>query len=175
MRKYNGSLTNSRVLVLNQGYEPVTICSTKKAVLLLFLTKAELVEEREDKYIRSVSRCFPFPSVIRLSNYIKVPYKKIELSRKNVLRRDENRCQYCGKRDIEMTIDHIIPKSRGGTDSWENLVTACKHCNNKKGNRTPEEANMKLIKMPRKPNHILFIRQNVGKIEDKWKPFLFME
>jgi len=143
--------------------------------LLLFLTKAELVEEREDRYICSVSNYYPFPSVIRLSNYIKVPYKKIELSRKNVLRRDEYCCQYCGKKETDLTIDHIIPKSRGGVDSWENLVAACKKCNNKKGNRTPEEANMKLIKIPRRPNHILFIRQNVSKIEDKWKPFLFME
>lgn len=175
LSKRNGSLNSSRVLVLNQGYEPVTICSTKKAVLLLFLTKAELVEEREDSYVRSVSRCYPFPSVIRLSNYIRVPYKKIELSRKNVLRRDEHYCQYCGEKKTELTIDHIIPKSRGGSDSWENLVAACKKCNNKKGNRTPEEANMKLIKVPRRPNHIIFIRQNVGKVEEKWKQFLFME
>lgn len=161
-------------MVLNQSYEPICLCSPKKAIILLILTKAELVAQKDGKFIRSVKISFPYPSVIRLSNYIKVPIKKIELSRKNILRRDDNRCQYCGKKATDLTIDHIIPKSRGGTDSWENLVSACKACNNKKGNRTPEEAGMKLLKTPRKPHHILFIKQYVDKVDDAWKPFLFM-
>jgi 5-methylcytosine-specific restriction endonuclease McrA len=91
------------------------------------------------------------------------------------MRRDGYRCQYCGTKTHELTIDHIIPKSRGGSDSWENLVSACKVCNNKKGNQTPEEAKMVLINAPRRPHHILFITQYMGKVEDNWKPFLFLE
>lgn len=141
----------------------------------MFLTKAELVENRDGYKIHSVNKSFPFPSVIRLSSYIKVPYKRIELSRKNIIRRDGYCCQYCGTKTHELTIDHVIPKSRGGTDSWENLVSACKICNNKKGNRTPEEAGMPLIARPRKPNHILFIKHFVDKIDEKWRPFMFMD
>jgi len=133
-----------------------------------------MVAPRQNKYIRSLTQRIPQPSVIKLSNYIKIPFKSIELSRKNILRRDDHRCQYCGKKTTDLTIDHIIPKSRGGGDTWENLVTACVRCNNRKGNRTPEEAEMKLLSKPRKPNHILYLKQTVGTIEENWKPFLFM-
>ncbi len=91
------------------------------------------------------------------------------------MKRDNYQCQYCGSRSIELTIDHIIPKSRGGDDSWDNLTTACIKCNNKKGNRTPEEAAMKLLNTPKKPNHILILRRTVYNIDDTWKPFLFMD
>jgi len=142
--------------------------------VLLLLTKAEMVAQKQNKYIRSLTQKIPQPSVIKLSSYIKIPFKSIELSRKNILRRDDHRCQYCGKKTTDLTIDHIIPKSRGGGDTWENLVTACVRCNNRKGNRTPEEAEMKLLSKPRKPNHILYLKQTVGTIEENWKPFLFM-
>ena len=91
------------------------------------------------------------------------------------MRRDDHKCQYCGKKNVEMTVDHIIPKSKGGADSWENLVTACVKCNNIKGNRTPEEIGMKLHSKPRKPNHILFLKLAIGAMEDDWRPFLFMD
>ncbi len=137
--------------------------------------KAEMVAQRQNAFVRSINFRMPQPSVIKLGNYIRVPFKTIELSRKNILRRDDNRCHYCGKKSLEMTIDHIIPKSRGGMDSWENLITACIRCNNRKGNRTPEEANMPLLARPKKPNHILFIRQSMGALDENWKPFLFMD
>ncbi len=116
----------------------------------------------------------PFPSVIRLSAYIHLPYKNIELSRKNIIRRDGHRCQYCSKSSPPLTIDHVMPKSRGGSDTWENLVCACVRCNNRKGNRTPEEAGMPLLRRPRKPSHIMFIRHIEGRVKEQWKPFLFM-
>jgi len=166
---------NGKVLVLNQSYEPVSICSAKKAIILLYLTKAELIAKRDGKIVRSVKDFYPHPSVIRISRFLKAPFKKIELSRKNILKRDGFRCQYCGHKATNLTIDHVIPKSRGGTDNWENLVAACHKCNNRKGNRTPEEANMTLINKPRKPHHILFIKQYMGKVDDNWKPFLFMD
>lgn len=117
---------------------------------------------------------FPWPSVIRISKYIKVPYKKVILSRKNILRRDNYKCAYCGRSDLMLTVDHVVPKARGGSDSWENLVTACTRCNNIKGDRTPEEANMKLLIKPFKPSHIIFIKNIVSKIDEKWKPYLYL-
>jgi len=171
----NNGVLNGRVLVLNQSYEPITVCSPQKAMVMLFLTKAEMVAANDGKVIRTINNAYPLPSVIRLSNYIRVPYKKIVLTRRNILRRDNNQCQYCGSKKYLLTIDHIIPKSRGGEDSWENLVAACVNCNNKKGNQTPEEAGMALIHKPMKPNHIIFFRQYVNNVNSNWKPYLFME
>ena len=137
--------------------------------------KAEIVEERTNAAIRSVRGRYPFPSVIRLSAYLRVPFKKIELSRKNILRRDGMRCNYCGKTSSPLTVDHIIPRSRGGNDTWENLTCACVKCNNKKGNRTPDEANMRLITTPKKPHHVLFLKHYLGKVDETWRPYLFMD
>lgn len=123
--------------------------------------------------MRTIPRSYKCPSIVRLSVYVRVPFKKIILSRKNILRRDNHKCQYCGS-SINLTIDHIIPKSRGGDDSWENLVTACVRCNNKKGDRTPEEANMKLRTIPKKPSHITFIKNFAGSVEEDWKPYLYL-
>lgn len=166
---------SSRVLVLNQSYEPISVCSAKKAFLLLYLMKAELVAERKGRSMRSVGSTFPWPSVIRLSSYIRVRFKHVELSRRNLLRRDNHQCQYCGSTQPPLTLDHVMPRSRGGADTWENLVTACIRCNNKKGNRTPEEANMHLIKPPRKPHHVIFLKNFMGKVDEAWKPYLFLE
>ncbi|MDW7997654.1 MAG: HNH endonuclease [Bacteroidota bacterium] len=166
---------SKKVLVLNRGYEPVSVCSVKKAILLLVLAKAEIVESRNGLTLRSVSAVYPLPSVIRLTAYVRVPYKHVELTRRNIMRRDSFQCQYCGTMDVLLTIDHIIPRSRGGTDSWENLVCACIRCNNLKGDRTPEEAGMQLLRFPRHPHPILFLKQFVGKLEEEWRPYLFMD
>jgi len=108
-----------------------------------------------------------------LKNYIHVPYKKIILTRKNILKRDGHKCVYCGKGHLPLTVDHVIPKSRGGVDNWDNVVAACLPCNNKKGYRTPSEAGMKLKVIPFEPNHISFIRNCFGRLEESWEPFLF--
>jgi 5-methylcytosine-specific restriction endonuclease McrA len=126
------AVLNGRVLVLNQSYEPVTVCSSQKAMTMLFLTKAEMVATNDGKVVRTINKSYPLPSVIRLSKYIRVPYKRIVLTRRNILRRDNNQCQYCGSKKNPLTIDHIIPKSRGGEDSWENLVAACVKCKQQK-------------------------------------------
>jgi 5-methylcytosine-specific restriction endonuclease McrA len=164
-----------KVLILNQSYEPISICSAKKALMLLFLTKAELVEQHANRSVRTVRTAYPFPSVIRLCAYLRVPFKKIELSRKNVMRRDGMRCNYCGSGATPLTMDHIIPRSRGGMDSWENLTTACIRCNNRKGNRTPEEAGMRLLTSPKRPHHVLFLKHAMGTVDDTWRPYLFMD
>lgn len=164
---------SSRVLVLNQSYEPISVCNVKRALILLLLTKAELIAEREQRRVHSVSTSFPYPSIIRLVAYIHLPYKKIELSRRNIIRRDNGRCQYCGTTRPPLTVDHVMPKSRGGKETWENLVCACIKCNNRKGNRTPEEARIKLSRTPRKPTHVTFIKDFGGAIDEKWKPYLF--
>lgn len=165
----------ARVLILNQSYEPISVCSAKKALMLMFLTKAELVEQRSSQVVRTVRNNYPFPSVIRLCAYLRVPFRKIELSRKNILRRDGMRCQYCGTQHPPLTVDHVIPRSRGGNDTWENLTAACIRCNNRKGNRTPEEAGMRLQLPPKKPHHVLFLKHHLGKIDDTWRPYLFMD
>ncbi len=153
----------------------MSVISARKAIILLFLGKAELLETSDGKLLHSVSSCMPFPSVLRLGIYVKIPYKNIILSRKNILRRDGHRCQFCGRSDIALTVDHVIPSSRGGEDTWENLVCACVRCNNRKGDRTPDEASMPLRRKPMRPNHVTFIRQYVGTVNERWKPYLFLQ
>lgn len=162
-----------QVLVLNQDYQPLSLCSLKKAFILVLLEKAELLHKHPDKRIHSVTKSFDYPTVIRLFDYVRIPQKNIVVTRKNVLKRDNNRCQYCGKKE-DLTIDHIIPKSRGGSDEWDNLVACCSTCNVKKGNRTPKEANMPLLSKPHKPNHLMYLRAQINTIYDDWKPYLYM-
>ena len=165
---------SAKVLILNQNYEPMSVINVKKAIVLLYLGKAELVVAQEGRMVRAVSMSMPFPSIVRLSVYVKIPYKKIILSRKNILRRDGHRCQFCGRTDVPLTVDHVLPVSRGGEDSWDNLVCACVDCNNKKGDRTPDEAMMSLRRKPMRPNHVTFIRHVVGSLDERWKPYLFL-
>ncbi len=139
----------------------------------MFLGKAEIVADKANKRIHSVSRSFPLPSIIRLNSYIRVPYKSIILTRKNILRRDCHKCAYCGRGDLTLTIDHVTPKARGGSDTWENLVAACVKCNNKKGDRTPDEAKMPMRIKPYAPNHIMFMKNTVSRLDESWKTYLF--
>lgn len=173
-RKRNNGRLNARVLVLNQSYEALSVCTVKKALVLILLGKAESVSNDNRKMIKSILQEFPWPSVIRLKKYVNIPYKQVVLTRRNVLKRDGYKCTYCGRGDLPLTVDHIIPRAKGGLDTWENLVCACTKCNNKKGNRTPHEAEMKLLHKPFEPNHILFIKNSVSKIDENWKPYLFV-
>ncbi len=159
--------------MLNQSYEPLTVCNVKKAVILMYLGKAEIVAEKKEMAIRSASTRLPWPTVIRLNFYVKVPFQKVMLNRKNILKRDGYKCAYCGRSDLPLTIDHVIPRSKGGGETWENLVAACYRCNNKKGNRTPKEAGMPLLIKPYRPSHIMFLKNSVNRLDEAWKPFLF--
>jgi len=142
----------ANVLVLNASYEPLNITSWRRAIVLLLKGKAEQIEHN-GKYILPD---FPLPTVIRLRYYVRVPYKEIPLTRRNIMHRDSHSCQYCGYTGDDLTLDHVLPRSRGGAESWENLVTACVRCNVKKGNRTPSEALMNLHHQPRKPHSSLY-------------------
>lgn len=164
---------DSDVLVLNQDYQPLSICSVQRSVKLLFLEKAELLHHDPEKVIRTVNDEYSYPSVIRLRRYINLPYAKIVLSRRNIMKRDQHTCQYCGTKS-DLTLDHVLPRSRGGEDSWENLVTACNQCNVKKGNRTPDEARMPLDIEPYRPVHITFFQNLLGGVQEHWKPYLYM-
>ncbi|MDT9545773.1 MAG: HNH endonuclease [Chlorobium sp.] len=168
------SLIRSKVLVLNSSYEPLSVCDGQKAILLLFGGKAVPVTHHPERFICTVTETYPMPSIVRLTVFVRVPYKRIMLNRKNIIRRDAFQCQYCGKTDAPLTIDHIIPRSRGGEDSWENLITACRRCNSKKGNRTPREAGMPTMKQPHRPNHLMFMQQLTAAATEDWKPYLYM-
>ena len=171
----NMNTLNRNVLVLNQNYEPLSVCSARRAFLLIFMGKAELIERCDGQRIRSILTSYPLPSVVRLGRYINSPRKKILLTRKNIIIRDNYTCCYCGSTRGPMTVDHVIPKHMGGSDNWENLVCACDRCNNLKSNRTPAQAGMKLLRKPKRPNHITYIQRFIGVTDDRWKPYLFME
>jgi 5-methylcytosine-specific restriction endonuclease McrA len=160
-----------KVLILNQDYSALTVCTVPKAFILVYLKKAELVSEAADLQLRSVSHTFPMPTVIRLFKYVHLPYKGVILNRQNIFKRDGHRCQYCGTHE-DLTLDHVVPKSRGGLTKWDNLTTACKRCNSRKGDFLPEEAGMPLQQKPYKPSFIVFLRDFSGHIEEDWRPYL---
>ncbi len=159
------------VLVLNQNYEPLNVCNARRAFTLLDRGKAEIVEESE-RLLRSVARAFRVPSVIRMVYYIKRPRPVARLSRREVFARDGFACQYCGLRTHDLTLDHVLPRHRGGRHTWENLVSACTPCNHRKAGRTPDEARMRLRKRPGRPRASLaavfwrYLEQHPG-----WHPF----
>ena len=167
---------NGRVLVLNSTYEPINVCTTRRAIVLILKGIAR-TEERHDHQYHSARSSVPVPSVIRLTEYVHIPFERKSLSRKNILLRDHNTCQYCGKvhTPSDLTLDHVIPKSRGGSSNWDNLVASCKKCNNRKGNYMPDEAGMKLIKRPQAFSlHVnRQIMRYLGRSDAAWRKYLF--
>lgn len=159
------------VLVLNQDYTPLTVCSVQRAFLLIFLDKAELLNNAKDRKLRSVSKSYPFPSVIKINRYINLPFKGVVLTRHNVFKRDGNKCQYCGTHK-DLTLDHLIPRSKGGKSSWTNLVTACKKCNAKKGDFMIEKTGLTLKNFPIKPSYVAFLRSTNSTLNEDWKKYL---
>ena len=159
-----------KVLVLNASYEPLNITSWRRAIVLLLKGKAEQLEHSS----RVLYADLPFPTVIRLRYYVRVPYKEIPLTRRNILERDRNTCQYCSAKE-QLTLDHVVPRSRGGGESWENLVAACVRCNVKKGSRTPKEASMTLLTKPRRPHsslHFELLKSTQGDRNQEWKKYV---
>jgi 5-methylcytosine-specific restriction endonuclease McrA len=164
------------VLVLNASYEPINICAARRA-LILVLKGVASAEETSLNSVHSARSAMHLPSVIRLLEYRRIPRQTRALSRKNILMRDRYTCQYCHKTlpSAELTLDHVIPRSRAGESNWENLVACCNPCNNRKGNRTPEEAGLKLLRQPRPfslhtSRHLM---RMLGKGEAQWRKYLF--
>ncbi len=161
-----------QVLVLNASYEPLNVCSVRRAYVLVFKGKAEVVEEL-DRPLRSATDTYRWPHVIRLVSYVRVPRTvQRKISRRALFARDGWRCVYCGTSVGRLTLDHVIPRSRGGDSTWENVVTSCAPCNLRKGNRLPHEVQMELRASPRPPAPVLFIRLSSPKIPKRWERYL---
>jgi 5-methylcytosine-specific restriction endonuclease McrA len=163
------------VLVINASYEPIAICTAKRALKMW----AKGVARIEETYPHPFYRDMLLPSVVRLTNYRRVPLRKHTVSRRNILMRDRYTCQYCAAKTApaKLTLDHVTPKSRGGQSSWENLVAACHPCNHRKGDRTPEEAGMDLLTRPRAMSlhtHRYLMRQ-MGEDEITWRKYLYLQ
>lgn len=160
------------VLVLNQNYEPLNVCHTHRAVVLIIGGKAEIVTNGRG-YILTPSAKFPRPSVIRLAQQVYRPRPRLSLTRRAVFRRDNFTCQYCGIQTNHLTIDHVIPRHRGGAHVWNNVVSACPSCNRRKGGKTLDEARMMLRRRPAEPSasmRALFFHY-LNEYRD-WEPFL---
>jgi len=168
-------MTNSSVLVLNATYEPINVVSARRAVVLLIKEKAELIEA-VDGAIRSSSMRISVPAVIRLVYYVRIPrLLKVPLSRRSVLARDYYTCQYCGIKPArsELTIDHVVPRSRGGKTTWENVVTACRRCNTRKGSKTLAEAGLALRTTPERPRYVAFAMLSQLECNDLWQKYMY--
>ncbi len=160
------------VLVLNASYEPLNVTTVRRAHVLVYKGKAEVIEEL-DQTLHSASSTFPWPHVIRLVTYVRVPRAvQRKISRRALFARDGWRCVYCGTTGGRLTLDHVIPRSRGGESIWENVVTSCAPCNLRKGDRSLEEAAMRLHAKPRPPAPVLFIKLAAPKIPTGWQPYL---
>jgi 5-methylcytosine-specific restriction endonuclease McrA len=165
-------MINAAVLVLNQNYQPLNVCNARRAFVLVDRGKAEVLEHSEGG-IRTSTRVFRLPSVIRMVYLIRRPRPQMRLSRREVFQRDRYTCQYCGRQTRDLTLDHVLPRHRGGRHEWENLTSACKPCNHRKAGRTPQEARMTLLQEPFAPKvngYYMVYRYLNGQTE--WRKFL---
>jgi 5-methylcytosine-specific restriction endonuclease McrA len=160
----------SRALILNASFEPLCVVSTRRALVLVLSDKAELLHAT-DRQFHSERVTFPEPSVVRLTHYVRVPYQaRVALNRRAVFARDNHRCQYCGSN--AESIDHVIPKSRGGTHTWENVVAACRLCNTRKEDRMLGETSFVLRRQPVAPRERLWVIVAAGTPRPDWEPYL---
>lgn len=162
----------SSVLVLNQNYEPLNVCNVRRALVLVLRGKAEIIESARAAF-HTARATFVLPSVIRLVHMIKRPRPKVRLTRKEIFARDNWQCVYCGRHTRDLTLDHVVPRHRGGPHTWENLVAACKSCNHRKAGRTPTEARMEMLRQPALPRvsiyHAFF--PYLGS-QEEWRKFV---
>jgi 5-methylcytosine-specific restriction endonuclease McrA len=160
-----------RTLVLNAGYEPLAVVSFKRALVLVMNEKATIIAEDSEHPVWGASGAWSRPSVIILRRYVRIPNgRNMPVSRRGVLRRDNSKCGYCGS--AATTIDHVLPRSRGGKDTWENLVACCLRCNNLKGDRTPAEMNWTLSTVPRPPHGTTWLVRGAEKALPDWEEYL---
>lgn len=163
-----------RTLILNAGYEPMQLVNWQRALCLVLIGKAEIIAEY-NRLVRTVSSAFPLPSVVRLVRYVRMVKRigMVRCTRRNILLRDNYQCQYCGVHchPNSVTIDHVIPRSKGGKTQWNNVVAACASCNRKKGSRSLEDAGMNLLNKPKRPSWQDIIRED-GPYLEEWLPYL---
>ena len=163
----------NRVLVLNASYEPINFVSVKRAVVLLLKEKAELIEEAIERKLRAEQQVFPCPLVIRLVSYVTLPrWASVPLTRRTLLSRDNYACQYCGTTASPLTIDHVVPRSRGGKSEWTNVVAACGPCNRKKGNRLLADTRMVLRNRPVRPTYLAVVLLGQAKGNPTWLRYI---
>ncbi|MBI2343469.1 MAG: HNH endonuclease [Deltaproteobacteria bacterium] len=184
-------MLSSAVLVLNRSFFPVHVTTVRRAFVMLYqgLAKAvdreyqtftfaswsDLAASADDETVGLINRMIRVPRVVLLTVYDRIPKRAIRFSRLNLMMRDRYQCQYCGRQTAahELNLDHVIPRSRGGLTTWENIVTSCHHCNRHKGGRTPDEAHMHLIRRPYRPTSLPFLHLHLKQFRyDEWKPYL---
>ena len=158
--------------MLNATYEPINVCTVRRAVVLLLKAKAEVIEHGELK-LHSATQTISRPVVIRLVSYVRIPRDthRRKITRRAVFARDDWTCQYCGARS-NLTVDHVIPRSKGGDSSWDNIVASCAPCNRRKGNALPRQAGMRLQRQPRTPSPQVFIQVASPTIPSAWQQYL---
>jgi 5-methylcytosine-specific restriction endonuclease McrA len=164
---------STRVLVLNASFEPINVCTVRRAAVLVLKSRAEVLETGEGA-LHSERLQLERPCVIRLVRYVRIPrdVHRRKITRKAVLARDAYTCQYCGREAAGLTVDHVIPRSRGGKSVWENIVASCAPCNRRKGNRLPREVSMHPANHPRPPGPNVFIRIAAPRVPNAWEPYL---
>ena len=164
---------NSRVLVLNASYEPINVCTVRRAVVLILKERAEVLE-RSERELHAESLTIPRPAVIRLISYVRIPRDahSRKITRRAIFARDKWTCQYCGSARASLTVDHVIPRSKGGTSHWDNIVTCCAPCNRRKGDRLPKQVGMHPRRVPRAPNPTIFVHVAVPRVPAIWQPYL---
>ena len=159
-----------RALVLNASFEPLSVVASRRALVLVISDKAVLVHESGHE-LRSARATFPEPSIVRLVNYVRVPHQsRVAVTRRAVFARDGHRCQYCGA--PAENIDHVIPRSRGGSHSWDNVVASCKRCNTAKEDRLLEETAFRLRRVPRIPRSGVWLLAASGDLREEWQPYV---
>lgn len=188
---------SQEVLVLNSDYEPLNVCNLRRAIILVYLGKADILHAREEELEAAAAlegldprtyvvagrtalstaegESIAAPSVVRLRHHVRRPLPELKLSRRSVFARDNFTCQYCGSHGKDLTIDHVVPKRHGGGAQWENLVACCRRCNTKKGDKAPEKVGMKLIRQPRRPRYTPYISLNkyvAGTKHAIWRDYL---
>ncbi|MGB1583716.1 MAG: HNH endonuclease [Solirubrobacterales bacterium] len=172
-----GNALRGRVLVLNASFEPINVCTVRRAIVLILKEKAEVIDEHASAYgnceLHAEKVSFTRPSVIRLRSYVRIPYQSFrrKITRRAVFARDGWECQYCGRRG-SLTMDHVVPRSKGGDTSWENVVACCAGCNRRKGDRSVSQSGMKLRTRPRAPQATIFIHVASPTIPVQWLPYV---
>ncbi len=161
------------MLVLNASYEPINVCTVRRATVLLLKERAEILEDGGWS-LHAETLTVPRPVVIRLTTYVRIPRDahSRKLTRRAIFARDHWTCQYCGRERVKLTVDHVVPRCKGGSSSWDNIVTSCAPCNRRKGDRLPVQANMHPLKRPKAPSPTIFVHVAMQAIPTVWERYL---